>query len=70
MGPVCRPTVMAIPRIGTSQENRGLTHPNQQESAALWYHDHAMGINRLNIYAGLFGGLSFATASKTSSILP
>ncbi|MFZ0588919.1 MAG: multicopper oxidase domain-containing protein [Bryobacteraceae bacterium] len=21
----------------------------------LWYHDHAMGINRLNIYAGLFG---------------
>ena len=21
----------------------------------LWYHDHAMGINRLNIYAGLLG---------------
>src|SRR6202161_2553738 len=21
----------------------------------LWYHDHAMGINRLNIYAGMFG---------------
>ena len=21
----------------------------------LWYHDHAMGINRLNVYAGLFG---------------
>ena len=30
-------------------------YPNQQEPAALWYHDHAMGINRLNIYAGLFG---------------
>jgi spore coat protein A len=30
-------------------------YPNQQESATLWYHDHAMGINRLNIYAGLFG---------------
>jgi spore coat protein A, manganese oxidase len=30
-------------------------YPNDQESAALWYHDHAMGINRLNIYAGLFG---------------
>jgi spore coat protein A len=30
-------------------------YPNQQEAAALWYHDHAMGINRLNVYAGLFG---------------
>jgi spore coat protein A len=30
-------------------------YPNLQEAAALWYHDHAMGINRLNIYAGLFG---------------
>ena len=31
------------------------TYPNEQEPATLWYHDHAMGINRLNIYAGLFG---------------
>lgn len=30
-------------------------YPNQQEPALLWYHDHAMGINRLNIYAGLCG---------------
>jgi spore coat protein A len=30
-------------------------YPNDQEPATLWYHDHAMGINRLNIYAGLFG---------------
>jgi len=30
-------------------------YPNGQEPAMLWYHDHAMGINRLNIYAGLFG---------------
>ena len=30
-------------------------YPNDQEAAALWYHDHAMGINRLNIYAGLMG---------------
>ncbi len=31
------------------------SYPNEQEAATLWYHDHAMGINRLNIYAGLFG---------------
>jgi spore coat protein A, manganese oxidase len=30
-------------------------YPNEQDPAMLWYHDHAMGINRLNIYAGLFG---------------
>ncbi len=30
-------------------------YPNHQDPAALWYHDHAMGITRLNMYAGLFG---------------
>jgi spore coat protein A, manganese oxidase len=30
-------------------------YPNQQDSALLWYHDHAMGINRLNICAGMAG---------------
>ena len=30
-------------------------YPNHQQAATLWYHDHAMGINRLNVYAGLAG---------------
>jgi spore coat protein A, manganese oxidase len=30
-------------------------YPNQQDAALLWYHDHALGINRLNMLAGLFG---------------
>jgi spore coat protein A len=30
-------------------------YPMQQDAATLWYHDHAMGLNRLNIYAGLVG---------------
>lgn len=29
------------------------TFPNRQEAAGLWYHDHAMGITRLNVQAGL-----------------
>jgi spore coat protein A len=29
--------------------------PNQQAAATLWYHDHALGITRLNVYAGLAG---------------
>ena len=30
-------------------------YDNTQESATLWYHDHALGITRLNVYAGLAG---------------
>jgi len=30
-------------------------YPNSQEAAMLWYHDHALGINRLNVFAGLLG---------------
>ncbi len=30
-------------------------YPNRQDAAMLWYHDHALGITRLNMYAGLFG---------------
>ena len=30
-------------------------YKNDQAPAALWYHDHAMGSTRLNVYAGLAG---------------
>jgi len=30
-------------------------YPNSQQAATLWYHDHALGITRLNVYAGLSG---------------
>jgi spore coat protein A len=36
-------------------KSRTYFYPNHQEPTALWYHDHSMGINRLNIYAGMFG---------------
>jgi len=36
-------------------KSRTYFYPNRQEACSLWYHDHAMGINRLNIYAGMFG---------------
>jgi len=38
-----------------SGKSRTCTYPFQQDATALWYHDHAMGLNRLNMYAGLFG---------------
>ena len=30
-------------------------YPNNQRAGTLWYHDHALGITRLNVYAGLAG---------------
>ena len=36
-------------------QSRNYHYPNNQNAALLWYHDHAMGINRLNILAGMAG---------------
>ncbi len=36
-------------------QSRAYYYPNQQDATLLWYHDHAIGITRLNIYAGLLG---------------
>jgi spore coat protein A len=41
----------------TPSQSAVYRYPNQQDAAMLWYHDHAMGIERLNQYAGLFGVL-------------
>jgi spore coat protein A len=30
-------------------------YPNNQEAGTLWYHDHALGITRLNVYSGMAG---------------
>jgi spore coat protein A len=30
-------------------------YPNTQEAAMIWFHDHALGATRLNVYAGLAG---------------
>ena len=30
-------------------------YPNTQEAATLWFHDHALGVTRLNVYAGMAG---------------
>jgi len=31
-------------------------YDNSQKGAFIWYHDHSMGVTRLNVYAGLVGG--------------
>jgi spore coat protein A len=34
---------------------KDLRYDNDQEAGTIWYHDHALGITRLNVYAGLAG---------------
>ncbi|WP_180316694.1 multicopper oxidase family protein [Shouchella shacheensis] len=41
--------------VGSSFESEVYEYPNHQRGSTLWYHDHAMGITRLNVYAGLAG---------------
>ncbi|MGA2652534.1 MAG: multicopper oxidase family protein [Terracidiphilus sp.] len=65
------PAVRTVPHLHgarTSSESDGLPekwftpgqtaryhYPNSQPATTLWYHDHAVGITRLNVYAGLSG---------------
>ena len=45
-------------------------YPNQQEATALFYHDHAMGITRLNAVAGLTGMYLIRDELEVSLRLP
>ncbi len=45
-------------------------YPNEQDAATLWYHDHAMGIERLNQYAGLFGLFLVRDETEDALALP
>ncbi len=51
-------------------ESRECTYPLEQEATALWYHDHAMGLNRLNLYAGLLGMMLVRDAAEDGLELP
>ncbi len=42
-------------KTGPSFTSVSAHYPNDQSASTLWYHDHALGITRLNVYAGLAG---------------
>lgn len=44
------------------------TYSNAQEAGHLWYHDHAVGITRLNVYMGLAGNYIIRDANEQSLI--
>jgi spore coat protein A len=80
------PTVRTVPHLHGSRsrsESDGLPekwftpghsalyhYPNSQPAATLWYHDHAVGITRLNVYAGLSGFFLLRDDEERSMHLP
>lgn len=46
------------------------SYENRQPASTLWYHDHGMGITRLNVYAGLSGFYLVRDAAEESLNLP
>jgi spore coat protein A len=51
-------------------KSRICSYPLQQDATALWYHDHAMGLNRLNMYAGLAGMAFLRDSAEDALNLP
>ncbi|MFM9957637.1 MAG: multicopper oxidase domain-containing protein [Phycisphaerales bacterium] len=60
------PSLTFAPGFSSSQ----YFYPNDQEAATLWYHDHALGITRLNVYAGLAGFYFIRDPNEASLNLP
>lgn len=54
---------------GTGGEGSNMAvyrYPNRQEPALVWFHDHALGATRLNVYAGLAGGYLLTDPADTT----
>jgi FtsP/CotA-like multicopper oxidase with cupredoxin domain len=57
--------------LATDSNSAVFTYPNDQQPTALWYHDHAMGITRLNVMSGLAGFyLLRSTDDQVAGLLP
>ncbi|MTI30582.1 multicopper oxidase family protein [Xanthovirga aplysinae] len=41
--------------LGPDYVKKNYYYDNSQEATTLWYHDHTIGMTRLNVYAGLYG---------------
>lgn len=55
-GALTEPASDGHPLASTREGQTRVHHyAGDQEAAGLWYHDHAMGITRLNVYSGLAG---------------
>lgn len=56
--------------VGPKWVSNTFIYPNTQEAATIWYHDHTLGITRLNVYAGLAGFYLLRDPQNEPSNLP
>ena len=57
-------------RGGHAAQTNVYRYPNTQQAATLWFHDHALGVTRLNVYAGLAGFYFLRDAEEPTLRLP
>ena len=57
--------------LPTDNNSAIFVYPNEQQTTTLWYHDHALGITRLNVMSGLAGFyLLRSPDDQTAGLLP
>jgi spore coat protein A len=65
---------MNVPGFPTLPGTASYYYPNDQSARLVWYHDHAIGITRLNAYAGIASAYiivdDFETNLVSSGLLP
>ncbi len=52
------------------EQSEPYVYPNAQPGGLLWYHDHALGLTRLNVYMGLAGAYLLRDSVEVSLTLP
>jgi spore coat protein A len=67
-GPLAWYTSGPTPVTGSAYSGDTFRYPNRRQAATLWYHDHAIGITRLNVMAGLAG--FYLIRDDTDNALP
>ena len=55
MDGVARQWTTSLGQLGSHFLTNTFRQPNDQPPTQLWYHDHTLGMTRLNVYAGLAG---------------
>jgi spore coat protein A len=63
-GPAYNSAVSTTPNAAVYQ------YTNSQEPTMLWYHDHALGLTRLHVYAGLCGPYIISPSDSIAAELP
>jgi spore coat protein A, manganese oxidase len=57
--------------LPTENNSAVFVYPNEQQATTLWYHDHALGVTRLNVISGLAGFYLLRSPSdQVAGLLP